>query len=81
MARFFQRPDNELCYQKKYHIPLLVLKFQNLGCFFLHWLVSHLRIQGCDKGPSGGGGPDLEIKVGRFGKKLAGLGWAKSWQV
>ena len=23
--------------------------------------------------------PDLEIKVGRFGKKLAG--WGKSWQV
>ena len=27
----------------------------------------------------GGPPPDLEIKVGRFGKKLAGLG--KSWQV
>ena len=30
--------------------------------------------------------PDLEVKVGRFGKKLAGLGkklagWGKSWQV
>ena len=44
--------------------------------------------QGCDKWPSGGEGPppDLEIKVGRFGKKLAGLGkklagWGKSWQV
>ena len=44
--------------------------------------------QGCDKLPSGGGRdpPDLEIKVGRFGKKLAGLGkklagWGKSWQV
>ena len=32
-------------------------------------------------GHLGGEGPppDLEIKVGRFGKKLAGLG--KSWQV
>ena len=36
----------------------------------------------------GGEGPPLklEIKVGRFGKKLAGLGkklvgWGKSWQV
>ena len=27
----------------------------------------------------GGPPPDLEIKVGRFGKKLTGLG--KSWQV
>ena len=39
-------------------------------------------------GHLGGEGPppDLEIKVGRFGKKLAGLGkklagWEKSWQV
>ena len=39
-------------------------------------------------GNLGGEGPplDLEIKVGRFGKKLAGLGkswqvWGKSWQV
>ena len=35
-------------------------------------------MQGFDKSPSGGRGggggspPDLEIKVGRFGKKLAG---------
>ena len=32
-------------------------------------------IQGCDKWQSGGGTPPcFEIKVGRFGKKLAGLG-------
>jgi len=45
--------------------------------------------QGCYKLPSGGGRgppPDLEIKVGRFGKKLAGLGkslrvWGKSSQI
>ena len=47
--------------------------------------------QGCDKWHLRGGGegtppPKLEIKVGRFGKKLAGLGkklagWGKSWQV
>ena len=31
--------------------------------------------QGCDKWQSGGGDPPcFEIKVGRFGKKLAGLG-------
>ena len=34
-----------------------------------------LPSQGCDKWQSGGGTPPcFEIKVGRFGKKLAGLG-------